>query len=169
MKSITINGTTYNYIYESDEDGVYVRIGDGKPIYATVSDLEERWGKGFDVEKITEAQWNEVEAELKQKAISALMMAGEKITPSTTGTTERKHTMKFEKYTVIVNGKKEIKSYEEICRDLGIIASVHFVKPTTACTISFSVGKPDEIKYLLSACRERGYKPSKKLIDAANA
>ena len=77
--------------------------------------------------------------------------------------------MKHYKYTVIVNGTKEIKSYEEICRDLGINASVHFVKPTTACTIDFTAGKPEEINHLLRACRERGYKPSQKLSDAANA
>ena len=70
--SITINGKTYSYIYESDEDGVYVRIGDGDPVYATVADLKDRWGEDFDVEKITEEQWDALEAELKEKAISAL-------------------------------------------------------------------------------------------------
>lgn len=67
--TITINGKTYSYIFESDVLGAYVRIGDGEPVYATVADLKDRWGDGFDVEKITEAQWDALEAELKEKAI----------------------------------------------------------------------------------------------------
>lgn len=70
--SITINGKAYGYIFDSDENGVYVRIGDGEPVYATVADLKGRWGEDFDAEKITEEQWDALEAELKEKAIYAL-------------------------------------------------------------------------------------------------
>ena len=58
-------------------------------------------------------------------------------------------------------------TYEEICHDLGFISEVHFVRITTAGTISFTLGRPNEIRSLVAACRERGYKPAKRLLDAA--
>ena len=58
-------------------------------------------------------------------------------------------------------------SYEYYCHRLGINPDIHFVKITNAGTISFSCGKPDEVRYLLKMCRENGYKPSKKLVESA--
>lgn len=70
-------------------------------------------------------------------------------------------------YKVWVNGEKVEKTYEEISRDLGFIPSVHFVCITPANTITFYVGKPDEVKALLYACYQKGYKPAKSLINVA--
>lgn len=59
------------------------------------------------------------------------------------------------------------KNYREICEELGFNANVHFVKITNRGTISFTCGKPQEIKALLKAVTNCGYKPAKNLIDAA--
>ena len=67
---------------------------------------------------------------------------------------------------VIINNKKVEKSYEDICADLGFLSYVHFVRVTSANTISYTLGKPDEVRALLAACEEKGYKPAKSLIDA---
>ena len=56
-------------------------------------------------------------------------------------------------------GKKEM-TYAEVCKDLGFIADIHFVKITTRGTISYTCGKCHEIRALLAACRERDYVPS---------
>ena len=48
-------------------------------------------------------------------------------------------------------------SYEDLCHDLGIIPSIKFVAVTSRQTISYTVGKPDEIGYLKSMCRKKGY------------
>lgn len=65
--------------------------------------------------------------------------------------------------TVIKNGNKIEMSYEEVCAELGFIASVHFVKITSAGTISYTVGKPNEISALRAAVKASGYKASKSL------
>lgn len=62
----------------------------------------------------------------------------------------------------IGNEKKEM-SYDEICHKLGISPDVHFVHVTTAGTIGFTVGKPDEIRYLHRMCAENGFRASKDL------
>ena len=63
--------------------------------------------------------------------------------------------------------KKVEMTYEEICHDLGFISEVHFVRITKAGTITFTLGKPSEIRSLIASCREYGYKPSKGMLDAA--
>lgn len=68
---------------------------------------------------------------------------------------------------VIRNGETIERSYEAVCHDLGIDPKVHFVEITTRHTISFTLGKPQEICYLLWTCEKSGYKPSQKLIQAA--
>lgn len=66
-------------------------------------------------------------------------------------------------YKVIKNNTRVPMTYEAICEDLGFIADVHFVKITTAGTISYTCGKPNEIAALRAACLEHGYKPSQAL------
>lgn len=56
--------------------------------------------------------------------------------------------------------------YADVCKDLGYIAEVNFIKITTAGTISFYLAKPDEIGPLLSAVKSKGYVPAKALTEA---
>lgn len=65
------------------------------------------------------------------------------------------------------NGEKVQSTYEAVCEDLGFIAQMHFVEVTTANTITFTMGKPDEVWALLSAVESKGYKPAKSLLRAA--
>lgn len=65
---------------------------------------------------------------------------------------------------VIKNGEKKQMSYEEICKELGFIASSNFVKVTTRGTITFRLGKPYEIRALLNAVEECGFKPAAYLV-----
>lgn len=60
-------------------------------------------------------------------------------------------------YKVIVNGDKVEKSYDDICRDLGINPESQFVLVTRSGTISHYVGTLSEISGLLDACRRAGY------------
>ena len=58
--------------------------------------------------------------------------------------------------------RKAIKAnYKEICEELGFNAECGFVKITSAGTIGFTVGKPDEIRALYRAVINAGYKPTK--------
>ena len=65
---------------------------------------------------------------------------------------------------VIQNGEKKQMSYDEICKELGFSAPSHFVRITNWGTISFSVGKPDEIRSLYKSVEERKFKPSAALV-----
>lgn len=65
---------------------------------------------------------------------------------------------------VIQNGEKKQMSYEEICKELGFSAPSHFVRITNWGTISFSVGKPDEIRALYKSVEEQKFKPSAALV-----
>lgn len=65
----------------------------------------------------------------------------------------------------MLNGTVREESYEEVCENLGFIAEVHFVKITTRGTITFTCGKPEEIRALRQACRENGYKMAKSLSE----
>lgn len=58
-------------------------------------------------------------------------------------------------------------TYNDVCSELGFNASVRFVEITSAGTISFSCGKPQEIKSLLNSVRSNGYIPSTRLVNAA--
>lgn len=62
-----------------------------------------------------------------------------------------------------VDGTTVTMSYDELCHDLGIIPSIKFVAVTSRQTVSFSAGKPDEIRYLARMCKEKGYVPAKAL------
>lgn len=59
----------------------------------------------------------------------------------------------------------EAKSYESICHELGFIPETHFVRVTRSGKISYTAGKPSEIKALRKACAEKGYEMSKALRD----
>jgi hypothetical protein len=54
-------------------------------------------------------------------------------------------------------------SYDNLCHDLGIIPSIRFVAVTSRQTISYTAGKPNEIRYLARMCKEKGYVPAKAL------
>ncbi len=64
---------------------------------------------------------------------------------------------------VIQNGQKIEKTYEEICRDLGIIPEIKFVEVTNHGSISFTTGRPEEIRLLRSAAQSKKYSISRKL------
>lgn len=68
------------------------------------------------------------------------------------------------KVNVLKDGVKTSMDYEEVCKDLGFIPSVRFVRVTTRGTISWTVGKPEEIKALRYACESKGYVPAKSLM-----
>jgi hypothetical protein len=54
-------------------------------------------------------------------------------------------------------------SYEDLCRDLGFIPKVRFVEVTNRHTVTYSCGKPEEVRALARACRERGYVAARSL------
>lgn len=65
---------------------------------------------------------------------------------------------------VIFNNKHVSMEYIDICMDLGFIPETRFVKVTNRGTITFTVGKPYEIKALYKSVIDHGYKPSGKLV-----
>ena len=66
------------------------------------------------------------------------------------------------KMKIIINGKIENKPYEEICKLLCILPEVQFVKVTKAGTIDFTIGKPNEINFLISKIDSAGMQMSTK-------
>ena len=58
--------------------------------------------------------------------------------------------------------------YIGICEKLGIRPEIHFVEITSRGTITFTCGKPDEIRYLLSQCKKAGLTPARSLVKAAS-
>lgn len=67
------------------------------------------------------------------------------------------------KYKVWRNGRKEEMTYGDVCHELGFICECAFVKITTAGTITFTCGKPDEICALFRAVKRCGFAPAKGL------
>lgn len=65
---------------------------------------------------------------------------------------------------VIQNGEKKQMSYEEICKELGFIAACEFVKITNRGTITFTLGKPDEVRALYKSVLDCGFKPAASLL-----
>lgn len=63
---------------------------------------------------------------------------------------------------VIKNGQPTQMTYEEVCKDLGFIAGVKFVEVSTRGSITFTCGRPSEIRALYSAVLSNGYKPTRK-------
>ena len=54
-------------------------------------------------------------------------------------------------------------TYEELCKRLGFIPETEFVELTNAGTVTFSIGKPEEIKALYAAVLRKGFMPAKSL------
>lgn len=69
-------------------------------------------------------------------------------------------------YKVYVKGEEKEMSYEDVCKALGFIPEIGFVDITDTGAITFTIGKPEEIKKLHSNCQSRGFKISKRLADA---
>lgn len=63
----------------------------------------------------------------------------------------------------LADGSGKVMTYDEVCHALGFVPECHFVKLTNRGTVSFTIGKPDEIRALKNACLEAGFKMSKKL------
>ena len=70
---------------------------------------------------------------------------------------------------VIKDGKKVEMTYEAICKELEFLAEIHFVKITSASTVSFTAGKPQEIIALWTSVNRHGYKPSQKFKEAVDS
>ena len=68
-------------------------------------------------------------------------------------------------YNVYHDGTRKKKAYSQICHDLGFLPDAGFVRITTAGTISFTAGKPDEIRALLRAVNAKRYRASRALQD----
>lgn len=66
-------------------------------------------------------------------------------------------------YKVWFGGKKIEMDYSEICRKLNISASEKFVKVTSAGTITWTCGRPNEITYLYHQVINHGFRPAKNL------
>jgi len=80
-----------------------------------------------------------------------------------------KITRKDKKTMKIIKNNQTIEmTYEDICHDLGIIPSIHFVEITNRGTISFTVGKPEEIRHLINTAEDKGYKLSQVLLRNRN-
>ena len=63
--------------------------------------------------------------------------------------------------------KADPKHYVSICKELGMRADLGFVEITPKGEISFSVGKPDDVRMLLQRARYRGYAIAPQLARAA--
>jgi hypothetical protein len=57
-------------------------------------------------------------------------------------------------------------TYEEICKRLGFHADSHFVEIEPDGSISFTTGKPDEIRELYAAVEREGMQPAPALRKA---
>lgn len=62
---------------------------------------------------------------------------------------------------------KNNEEYRAICSKLGMNADIHFVCVTNRGSITFTIGKPDEVRLLLRRVRETGMRPAQSLINAA--
>lgn len=63
---------------------------------------------------------------------------------------------------IIINDQKQDMPYEDICKCLKIKPEVQFVEVNRAGTIDFTVGKPDEIAYLIRRIADAGMRMSGK-------
>lgn len=64
---------------------------------------------------------------------------------------------------IVKNGEKIEMTYDEICHDLGFCPAVRFVDITPRGTVTFTAGRPEEVRALYQAVKDRGYKPAQKL------
>lgn len=56
-------------------------------------------------------------------------------------------------------------TYSDVCKALGFVPEIEFVKVTNAGTISYYAGKPSEIKALYRAVKNNGLVPAKALAN----
>ena len=66
----------------------------------------------------------------------------------------------------LASGERVPMAYKKVCYMLGFMPSAHFVRITTAGTISFTVGKPNEIRLLLDAVEKSVFVPASGLKKA---
>jgi hypothetical protein len=59
------------------------------------------------------------------------------------------------------------KKYQEVCKALGFLPEVQFVKLNRGGSIGFTCGRPQEIRALLKAVNALGLTPSKALVQAS--
>ena len=71
-------------------------------------------------------------------------------------------------YKVWRNGTKVEMTYDEVCHALDIIPESHFVRITTAGTVTFTTGKPDEIRFLYNHITDNGFRASSALTYTIN-
>ena len=62
-----------------------------------------------------------------------------------------------------IDGATVALTYEELCKRLGYIPETEFVELTNAGTVTFTIGKPEEIKALYAAVLREGFKPAQKM------
>ena len=62
-----------------------------------------------------------------------------------------------------IDGATVALTYEELCKRLGFIPETEFVELTNAGTVTFSIGKPEEVKALYAAVLRKGFMPAKSL------
>lgn len=67
------------------------------------------------------------------------------------------------KYKVWRYRHKTDMTYDEVCHELGFIPECKFVKITTAGTITFTCGTPDEVWALFRAVKRCGFTTAKGL------
>lgn len=65
---------------------------------------------------------------------------------------------------IIINESVKDLEYSEICKILGYNPSTHFVKVTSTGRISFTLGRPNEIRDLYASVIENGFVPSRNLL-----
>jgi hypothetical protein len=63
--------------------------------------------------------------------------------------------------------KAKQSQYAAVCAELGVRADVRFVEITSAGSISFTCGKPEECRALAYAARQAGYTVSRALDKAS--
>ena len=62
-----------------------------------------------------------------------------------------------------IDGATVALTYGELCKRLGFIPETEFVELTNAGTVTFSIGKPEEVKALYAAVLRKGFMPAKSL------
>ena len=67
-----------------------------------------------------------------------------------------------------VNGDAECLAYEALCKRLGFSPEAEFVAITNAGPVTFTTGKPEEIKALHAAVLREGFKPARIVVKISN-
>lgn len=70
---------------------------------------------------------------------------------------------------VVKNDVVSAMDYAEICKELGFVAETNFVRITSKGTVSYTAGKPEEVKALYASAIKNGYKPSRALAKSTGS